>query len=65
MPLLNEPDAFEEEPGVTRVLTDGGWEESIYVSPGEDWHLLDDGSWESPDGRIRSWLTAGPEPVER
>jgi hypothetical protein len=52
------------EPGVTRVLTDEGWEEATYVDPGNDWRLLDDGSWASPDGRTRSWPVVGPEPSE-
>ena len=50
------------DPGVTRVLTAEGWEESEYVDPGDDWRLLDDGSWSSPDGHVRSWPLAGPEP---
>jgi hypothetical protein len=57
-------DLTEPEPGVTRVLTEEGWEESIYIDPGEDWRLLDDGSWSSPDGHARSWPLAGPEPAE-
>jgi hypothetical protein len=62
---LEELDEVELEPGVTRVLTDDGWEESIYVDPAEDWHLVEDGSWESPDRRTRSWPLAGPEPGSR
>jgi hypothetical protein len=65
-PLADEPDlridVEEVEPGVTRVLTEEGWEESIYIDPGEDWHLQDDGSWSSPDGRTRSWPLAAPDP---
>lgn len=61
---FDEPDPIDVEPGVTRVLTDEGWEESVYIDPDEDWRLLDDGSWSSPDGRTRSWPLAGPEPDE-
>jgi hypothetical protein len=56
-------DVEDVEPGVTRVLTDEGWEEAIYIDPGEDWRLQDDGSWASPDGRTRSWPLAAPELV--
>jgi hypothetical protein len=61
---FDEPDPIDVEPGVTRVLTDEGWEESVYIDPDENWRLLDDGSWSSPDGRTRSWPLAGPEPDE-
>ena len=47
-------DLDELEPGVTRVLTDEGWDDALYIEPGDDWILLEDGSWSSPDGRIRS-----------
>ena len=62
-----EPDGLDltdSEPGVTRVLTEEGWEESTYVDPSEDWRLHNDGSWWSPDGRTRSWPLSGPEPAE-
>ncbi|NJD28598.1 MAG: hypothetical protein FIA92_09910 [Chloroflexi bacterium] len=55
-------DSIELERGVTRVLTDEGWEDAFYVDPADDWILLDDGSWSSPDGRTRSWPAFGPEP---
>jgi hypothetical protein len=61
------PDVLESsdlDPGVTRVLTDEGWEETTYLEPGDDWGLLEDGSWASPDGRTRSWQVTGPEPRE-
>jgi hypothetical protein len=61
---VNEVDVVDPEPGVTRVLTEEGWEESIYIDPGDEWRLLDDGSWASPDGLTRSWPLAGPEPAE-
>jgi hypothetical protein len=56
------PDVLEDDFGVTRVLTDEGWEDATYVDPEDDWLLLEDGSWTSPDGRIRSWPALGPEP---
>jgi hypothetical protein len=55
-------DPIELERGVTRVLTDEGWDDALYVDPGDDWALLDDGSWSSPDGRTRSWPVLGAEP---
>ena len=55
-------DAAEWEQGVTRVLTAEGWDDASYVDPADDWVLLDDGSWSSPDGQIRSWPAFGPEP---
>jgi hypothetical protein len=61
---VEERDPTEVELGVTRVLTEHGWEESMYVDPDDDWRLVDDGSWEAPDGRTRTWLVAGPEQVE-
>jgi hypothetical protein len=45
------------------ILTDAGWEEAEYIEPERDWRLMDDGSYLSPDGRIRSWPLAGPEPL--
>jgi hypothetical protein len=61
---LEDLESTNAEPGVTRVLTEEGWEESIYIDPADDWRLLDDGSWTSPDGRTRSWPVRGPEPTE-
>jgi len=48
---------FEEpgEPGTTSVLTEEGWQLTRYEEPGDDWRLLRDGSWESPDGLTRSF----------
>jgi hypothetical protein len=45
----------ELEPGSSFVLTEEGWEACDYTEPGPDWRLLDDGSYESPDGRMRTW----------
>jgi hypothetical protein len=47
-----------------RVLTAEGWEEANYIDPGDEWRLLDDGSWASPEGLTRSWRLGGPEPAE-
>jgi hypothetical protein len=63
-PILDQLEAIDPEPGVTRVLTDEGWEVSIYIDPEDDWLLLEDGSWASPDGRTRSWPLAGPGSAE-
>jgi hypothetical protein len=63
-PRLEDMESTDPEPGVTRVLTEEGWEESIYIDPGDDWRMLEDGSWASPDGRTRSWPVGGPEPPE-
>ena len=45
----------DDEGGATRVLTEAGWEEAEYLDPGDDWGRLSDGSYLSPDGRIRTW----------
>jgi hypothetical protein len=50
----------EQVPGTTVVLTSSGWESAAYVDPGDDWRPLEDGSWVSTDGLIRSWPVAGP-----
>ncbi|HXG40659.1 MAG TPA: hypothetical protein VNJ28_06920 [Candidatus Limnocylindrales bacterium] len=44
----------ELEPGHSFVLTPEGWQQTGYLEPDDDWRLLDDGSYESPDGRIRT-----------
>lgn len=41
-------------------LTPEGWEPVDYVEPGEDWRPLEDGSFESPDGKTRTWARADP-----
>jgi hypothetical protein len=46
--------------GTTVVLTAVGWEEADYTVAGDDWRLLADGSYLSPDGMIRSWPLVGP-----
>lgn len=50
----------DQAPGTSVFLTGEGWEEADYVEPGDDWQLLSDGSFQSPDGNIRSWPLLGP-----
>ena len=56
-----EDEAEIEAPGRTMVLTEQGWEASEYIDPGSDWRVLEDGSYGSPDGTIRTWPLAGSE----
>lgn len=51
------------EAGSTVALGGEGWETAEYVDPGDDWQLLPDGSYLSPDGTLRSWPLSGPEPA--
>ena len=55
-------DLGHEDPGSTKVLTEEGWETADFVAPEADWHLENDGSFMSPDGRTRTWLIVGPAP---
>jgi len=55
-----EAEREEEEPGTTFVLTAEGWEAADYVEPGDDWVVRADGSFESPDGTMRTWTPADP-----
>ena len=57
---LEEPETTDLESGVTRVLTQDGWEETIFVDPDDDWRPRGDGSWESPDRHTRSWPSRRP-----
>ena len=50
-----------QEAGSTFFLGGEGWEASEYVDPADDWTLLPDGSFLSPDGTVRTWPVAGPE----
>ena len=43
------------EPGESFGLTAEGWQRVDYTEPGDDWRLTDDGSYESPDGLVRTW----------
>jgi hypothetical protein len=58
-----EEDLDAQEAGSTFALGGEGWEASDYIDPGDDWSLQADGSYLSPDGTIRTWPAAGPEPV--
>ena len=46
--------------GTTVVITAEGWEDASYLEPGDDWRLLADGSYLSPDGTLRTWPLVGP-----
>jgi hypothetical protein len=50
----------DDEPGSTFVLTPEGWQSAEYLEPADDWTLRDDGSFESPDGTMRTWTPADP-----
>ena len=58
-----EEDLDLQEAGSTFSLGGEGWESSEYIDPGDDWSLLSDGSYLSPDGTLRTWPAAGPEPA--
>jgi hypothetical protein len=51
-----------EAPGTTMVLGDQGWEACDFVEPENDWSRLDNGSYVSPNGRLRTWLLTGSGP---
>ena len=64
MSLVMRPVPAINQVGCSTVsLTDEGWEASDYIDPGDDWALQADGSYLSPDGTLRSWPAAGPEPI--
>ena len=52
-----------QEAGSTFVLGAEGWEAGDYIDPEDDWSLLEDGSYLSPDETVRSWPLVGPEPL--
>ena len=52
-----------QEAGSTFVLGVEGWEAGDYIDPEDDWSLLDDGSYLSPDETVRSWPLVGPGPL--
>jgi hypothetical protein len=58
-----EDELDDQEAGSTFALGGEGWEAADYVDPGDDWTLLSDGSYLSPDGTVRTWPAAGPEPI--
>lgn len=49
-------------PGTTMALTQEGWEVSDYIDPADDWTPMDDGSYQSPDGALRTWPLVNPTP---
>ena len=49
--------------GSTFALGLDGWEASDYADPDDDWSVLPDGSYLSPDGLTRTWPPAGPAGV--
>jgi hypothetical protein len=57
-----EDELESQEAGSTFVLGVEGWESSDYLDPADDWDLLIDGSYLSPDGTVRSWPLVGPLP---
>ena len=58
------PDEMDDQdPGSTFAFGVDGWEATEYVDPADDWGMLPDGSWLSPDGLTRTWPLAGPEPA--
>lgn len=62
-----EEDAEEQTAdGSTFNLTAEGWQPVDFVEPDQGWLALPDGSFESPDGSLRSWLPeepAGDQPL--
>ncbi len=58
-----EDEVETQDPGSTVALGPEGWESADYIDPDDDWNLLPDGSFLSPDGMLRTWPLAGPEPV--
>lgn len=58
-----EDEVESQEAGTTVVLGAEGWEAGDFIDPDDDWSLLEDGSYLSPDGTVRSWPLVGPEPL--
>ncbi len=50
----------EDAPGTSVTLTEEGWQSVDYMEPGDDWTPLEDGSYESPDGTMRTWPLSNP-----
>jgi hypothetical protein len=57
-----EDEVETQDAGSTVALGPEGWEAAAYMDPDDDWNLLPDGSYLSPDGLTRTWPHAGPEP---
>jgi hypothetical protein len=51
------------DPGETFTLTPEGWQRVDFVEPEEGWRIRGDGSYESPDGSIRTWPLDPPVPA--
>jgi hypothetical protein len=58
--MTDADDLGEAAAGKTAMLTEEGWEETDYHEPDDDWRLLLDGSYLSPDRAMRTWLLVGP-----
>lgn len=58
-----EDELESQDAGSTFVLGAEGWEAAAFLDPEDDWSLLADGSYLSPDGAIRSWPLVGPDPL--
>ena len=63
MDPIEDDDLSAQADGSTFILGVEGWETSDFIDPEDDWRLQTDGSYLSPDGTIRSWPLAGPEPA--
>jgi hypothetical protein len=60
---LAEDELDGQADGSTFILGAEGWEAADFIDPEADWRLLNDGSYLSPDGSVRSWPLTGPEPL--
>lgn len=58
-----EDDLEVQEAGSTFALGGEGWEATDYVDPEDDWTVMQDGSYLSPDGTCRTWPLAAPAPT--
>jgi len=63
MDTLVEDELGGQADGSTFILGAEGWEAADFIDPEDDWRLLSDGSYLSPDGAIRSWPLTGPGPI--
>jgi hypothetical protein len=63
MDAAAEDEMDPQADGSTFILGPEGWETAEFIDPEDDWRLLADGSYLSPDGATRSWPLIGPEPL--